>query len=79
LDHFRRWFEAYSTRFWGGLVNACADKQELPADAGDPVRRAPALGDHQSKLRVVALFRVRGPQFAQYRSTTRSIDHSHWG
>jgi putative nucleotidyltransferase with HDIG domain len=90
LDNFRRWFEAYSTRFFGQdpYVNAhLRMKQEHTGRTCQEIlvlAEQLALDDHQKQIaEMVALFHDVGrfPQFAQYRTfdDTRSIDHSHLG
>jgi hypothetical protein len=88
LDNFRRWFDTYTSGFFGAdeCVNehlrmkrehtrrACADILVLAGQL--------ALDDHQKQIaEIVALFHDVGrfPQFAEYRTfnDARSIDHSH--
>lgn len=90
LDNFRRWFDTYTSRFFGEdeFVNehlrmkqehtrrTC---QEILVLAGQL-----ALDDHQKQIaEIVALFHDVGrfPQFAEYHTfnDARSIDHSHLG
>jgi putative nucleotidyltransferase with HDIG domain len=90
LDNFRRWFDAYTNRFFGKdeCINAhLRMKQEHTRRACEEIlvlAEQLALDDHQKQIaEVVALFHDVGRfvQFAEYRTfnDTRSIDHSHLG
>ncbi len=90
LDNFRRWFDTYTSRFFG--EDECVNDhlrmkqehtrrtcQEILVLAGQL-----ALDDHQKQIaEIVALFHDVGrfPQFAEYHTfnDARSIDHSHLG
>jgi putative nucleotidyltransferase with HDIG domain len=90
LDNFRRWFDSYTSRFFGDdeCVNAhLRMKQEHTGRTCKEIlvlAEQLALDDHQKQIaEMVALFHDVGrfPQFAEYRTfnDTRSIDHSHLG
>ena len=90
LDNFRRWFDAYTSRFLGDdeCINTHVRmKQEHTRRTCEEILVLAgqlALDDRQKQIaEVVALFHDVGrfPQFAQYRTfnDTRSIDHSHLG
>jgi len=88
LDNFRRWFEAYTSRFLGDdeCVNAHVRmKQEHTRRTCEEtlvLAERLALDDQQTQIaEVVALFHDIGrfPQFAEYHTfnDAKSIDHSH--
>jgi hypothetical protein len=90
LDNFRRWFDSYTSRFFGAdeCVNAhLRMKQEHTGRTCEEIRvlaEQLALDDHQKQIaEIVALLHDVGrfPQFAEYRTfnDARSIDHSHLG
>jgi hypothetical protein len=90
LDNFKRWFDAYTNRFFGDdeCVNAhLAMKQEHTRRTCEEIlvlAQQLALDDQQKQIaEVVALFHDVGrfPQFAEYRTfnDAKSIDHSHRG
>jgi putative nucleotidyltransferase with HDIG domain len=90
LDNFKRWFEAYTSRFLGEdeCINAHVRmKQEHTRRTCEEtliLAEQLALDGHQKQIaEVVALFHDVGrfPQFAEYRTfnDTRSIDHSRLG
>ncbi len=88
LDNFRRWFDIYTSRFFG--EDECVNehlrmKQEHTQRTCQEIlglSRQLALDDHQKQIaEIVALFHDVGrfPQFAEYRTfnDTKSIDHSY--
>lgn len=88
LDNFRRWFDSYTSRFFGAdeYINAHLQmKQEHSGRTCQEILELAerlALDDRQKQIaEVVALFHDVGrfPQFAEYRTfnDARSIDHSH--
>ena len=90
LDNFRRWFDSYTSRFFGDdeCINAHLQmKQEHTGRTCKEILELAerlALDDRQKQIaEVVALFHDVGrfPQFAEYRTfnDARSIDHSHLG
>jgi hypothetical protein len=90
LDNFRRWFDTYTSRFFG--ADECVNEhlrmkqehtrrtcREILVLAGQL-----ALDEHQKQIaEIVALFHDVGrfPQFAEYHTfnDAKSIDHSHLG
>jgi len=90
LDHFRRWFDAYTSRFFGDdeCINAhLRMKQEHTERTCAQIRGLAghlALDERQQQIaELVALFHDIGrfPQYAQYRTFNdgKSLDHSHLG
>jgi hypothetical protein len=88
LGNFTRWFDAYTSRFFGDdeCVNAhLRMKQEHTQRTREEIlvlAEQLALDDQQKRVaEVVALFHDVGrfPQFAEYRTfnDAKSIDHSH--
>jgi putative nucleotidyltransferase with HDIG domain len=90
LDRFRRWFEAYTSRFLG--ADECVDahvrmKQEHTRRVCKEIlvlAEQLALDEQQKQIaEVAALFHDVGrfPQFAEYRTfnDAKSLDHSHLG
>jgi len=90
LNNFRRWFDSYTSRFFGPdeYVNAhLRTKQEHTTRTCQEIlilAEQLALEDHQKQIaEMVALFHDVGrfPQFAEYRTfnDTKSVDHAHLG
>jgi putative nucleotidyltransferase with HDIG domain len=90
LDNFTRWFDAYTSRFFGDdeCINAHLQmKQEHTRRTREEIlvlAEQLALDDQQRRVaEVIALFHDVGrfPQFAEYRTFNddKSIDHSHLG